>query len=272
MPTARTPWPLGLARRLHRELFYPLLAFALPSVCFACRARLGPLQRLGACGNCWADLRILEPPLCPGCGLPGARGTDLLGPARGRCAACVLDPPAADAVRAAVAYDAAARAFLLRAKLGHRAELLRPLGLQLARVLECTSYAARSTSIVPVPSHPWMNLRRGFVPALVLARVVARRLDLPIRPRVLARSVRGRTSVKRLRAPGRRAHASRAFRVRGAVAGERLLLIDDVMTTGATVEACARALKQAGAHEVRVAAWARRLIDETGAFDRPRTD
>ncbi len=79
MPTARPSRLVRLARRTHRGLVYPLLSFVLPSICFACRAPLGPLQRLGACAECWARLRILRPPLCGGCGLPPAAGTDLLG-------------------------------------------------------------------------------------------------------------------------------------------------------------------------------------------------
>jgi predicted amidophosphoribosyltransferase len=158
-----------VGRALHRHALAPALAFVLPTACFGCGAALGAVQRLGACAGCWGGLRALAPPLCPTCGLPEPASTDLLGPAGGRCSRCVLRPGALDRVRPAVAYDALARSFLLRAKLGGRSELLVPLGDQLARVLEITGFAEGCDEIVPVPSHPWVTLRRGFVPALELA-------------------------------------------------------------------------------------------------------
>ncbi len=192
--------------------------------------------------------------------MPRTGTTDLLGPAGGRCAACILTPPATDEVRAVVAYDSPARAFLLRAKLGGRRELLEPLGQQLATMLEGARVADSCTAVVPVPSHPWLNLRRGFRPALELARPTARRLALPLLPWVLCRRFGTQLATKRMgRAARRRMLVAGSFRVRRRLEGERLLLVDDVMTTGATVDGCARALKQAGAREVRVAVWARTL-------------
>jgi len=244
-------------RRLHRGIVYPVLAFVLPSVCFRCGSILGPFQLLGACPACWAALHPLGPWICRGCALPRPAQTDLLGPIRGRCAACMLDPSPADETRATVAYGAAARALLLRAKLGGRPELLQPMGHQLARMIETAGMADSCTAVVPVPSHPWINLRRGFVPAVELARPLARRLGLPLCRRVLRRRAGSPLAAKRLGARGRRALA--AVEVRRDVVGQRLLLVDDVMTTGATVHSCARALKQHGASEVRVAVWARTL-------------
>jgi predicted amidophosphoribosyltransferase len=180
----------------------------------------------------------------------------------------VLRPRALDLVRPAVVYDDLARSFLLRAKLGGRCELLRPLGDQLARVLEITGLPVGCDEIVPVPSHPWVTLRRGFVPALELARRVERGTGLPLARRRLRRRLASPRSSKRLPAHARHGQAAVAFVVRGSLPGARVLLVDDVMTTGATVEACARALKDAGATEVRAAVWARRLPDPTDAVER----
>ena len=240
-----------------------MLRFLFPSRCFACSEPLGKFQRYGACLECWGAFSKLMAPCCTGCGLPRPPGTDLLGPARGRCAACVLHPPSADFVRAAVAYDSHARLFLLRAKLGRRRELFRPLATQLAVDLELCGGHRGCTMIVPVPSHPWSKLRRGFDPALEIGRPLAGHLGLPLRPRELLRRVPGWVQFKRMSAMRRRAAARGAFRARRAdsLAGQRVLLVDDVMTTGATVEACTRALKTAGVIEVRVAVWARTLLD-----------
>jgi predicted amidophosphoribosyltransferase len=161
-------------------------------------------------------------------------------------------------------FDDLARRFLLRGKLGARPELLAPLGLQLARALEIEQFAVGCTVAVPVPSHPWATLRRGFSPATEVARPIARRLELPLRT-ALRRRVSATPATKQLTARQREAAARWAFRVRGLAAGARVLLIDDVMTTGYTLDACARALKAAGANQVRAAVWARTL---PGLFDR----
>jgi predicted amidophosphoribosyltransferase len=162
-------------------------------------------------------------------------------------------------MRAAVVYDELARAFLLRAKLGRRPELLEPLGRFLAQALRGATLPPRAL-VVPVPSHPWMNLRRGFVPARELARPVARELGLPFGPRVLGRRLYGPLAAKRLGARSRRALALGAFHVlRSQVRGRHVLLVDDVVTTGSTLDACARALRRAGALRVFAAAWARTL-------------
>jgi predicted amidophosphoribosyltransferase len=135
----------------------------------------------------------------------------------------------------------------------------------LTRKLTATGFARSCTLVTAVPSHPWVWLRRGFNPALELARPVARGLGLPLRPGVLVRRL-GRTApAKRLGATHRRRVSARAFRPRESLTGERVLLVDDVMTTGATADGCAGALLDAGAISVRLAVWARTPIGRGAA-------
>ena len=164
-----------------RRRLIDLLAWLLPTRCFACGEPLGRLQQSGACAGCWADLVLLETPFCPGCGLPVDGWRLSADPLPARCDSCERHPPAFERVRPLVTYEGLARRFLLRAKLGCYPELLGVLGRQLARLVEIEGLAAGCRVVVPVPSHPWVTLRRGFSPARELARPVARRLGLPLR-------------------------------------------------------------------------------------------
>jgi predicted amidophosphoribosyltransferase len=230
----------------------------LPTRCFACDEPLGRFQRSGACAGCWADLELLAAPFCSGCGLPAEELSATGDRQPARCPSCARRPPAIDRVRALVIYENLARRFLLRAKLGSRPEILEELGRHLARVVEIEGLAEDCQAVVPVPSHPWITLRRGFSPARELARPVARRLGLPLRGWVRRRLGTVQAS-KRLGARQRRQAAHAAFLARPGATDQGILLIDDVMTTGATLGGCARALKAVGARSVQAAVWARTL-------------
>ena len=194
--------------------------------------------------------------------MPRPAGCDLLGPARGLCASCVLSPREVERVRAAVVYDDLARSFLLRAKVGARRDLLRPIGSQMAALARADGIGKGCVAVIPAPSHPWNDLRRGFSPSATLARQVASSLGIPLLSGVLGRRFGLRPPSTRSRGRLRRDSAA-TIRLKAPLRCHPgpVLLVDDVMTTGETVEACARALKKGGADRVRALVWARTLPD-----------
>jgi ComF family protein len=247
------------ARWAEKWLVDPALRFALPTDCFCCGEPLGRRQHLGACLACWSRLAPLRPPLCPKCGVSRPKVTDLLGPAAGTCARCQLAPPAADSVRAAVVYDATARRFIHRIKFGRRRELLPALARQLACAIRAAGLERSCALVTPIPSNPLADLRRGFSTSRELSRLLSLELRAKYAGYLLSRRLLGGGAQKRLGASGRRRRAGTLFDLRGRLRGEIVLLVDDIMTTGSSIEACAGLLKTAGATEVRVGVWARTL-------------
>jgi len=258
--------PRDLAR-LARIGLGEVAVHLLPSRCFACDCRLPRVQWLGACAACWASLAMGPRIRCQHCALPLPDGATESGPALGRCPGCVIRPFPFGRAAAAVSYDARARQFLLRAKDGHRPEILGALAGQLAAAVTVARLTDGLDGIVPVPSSWLAYCRRGFSPANELAHELAGATGVPLLRGVLRRRGLWGSPVKRLGARERWSGAGGSFVHRRAVAGLRILLVDDVLTTGATASACAAALRSAGAVEVRVAVWARTPSPARG-FDR----
>lgn len=246
----------GLAGRIGTamaELGRRALDLVLPPRCLACG---GPVGRQGElCAACWAPLRFLHEPWCARCGWPLPH--DGFGPQS--CGSCMERPPPWDRGRAALVYDEASRGMILRFKHAERIEAAATFAGWMARAGR--ELLLDAELIVPVPLHRWRLLRRGYNQAGLLARALARRTAVPWAPNALRRT-RATASQQGLGAAARRANVtSAAFlvppRARPRIEGRRVVLVDDVLTTGATLGACARVLRGAGAARVDVLVLAR---------------
>ncbi|ACL56698.1 ComF family protein [Methylobacterium nodulans] len=229
-----------------------LVGLIYPPSCIACGAATGTPHAL--CPACWRGMRFIEPPYCERLGTPfavdlGVPG--LLSPA------AMADPPVFARARAAVRYDDAARRLVHRLKYEDRLDLAAALGGMMARA--GSGLLKEADVVVPVPLWRWRLWWRRFNQAALLARHAARESGVPVEPGLLARVKRTRPQVGLTRA-GRAENLQGAFRVPPAakprLQGRRVLLVDDVMTTGATANAAARALLRGGAAAVDVLTFA----------------
>jgi ComF family protein len=228
-----------------------LLAATLAPRCASCatvleRASAGPV-----CETCWSLVQPLRPPLCRTCGesLPSWRTVSV---AMAQCPRCRRRPLLVDAGRAAGSYEGALREIIHAFKYEGRRSLAVPLAARMRDAGAALLTDARCT--VPVPLHPWRRMQRGFNQASALAAA----LDLPV-VHALWRA-RPTAAQAGLTAAARQHNVRRAFTLspfltaraqQTWLAGGAVVLIDDVRTTGATLNACAAVLKAAGAREVR---------------------
>lgn len=231
----------------------------LPPQCLACRALVTEPGAL--CARCWGGLAFLAPPLCRRCGYPLEPGPG--SPAGGEaapavCAACLTSPPRYDRARAVFEYGPESRGMILAFKHRDRTEAAPAFGRWLARAGR--ELLDEADLVAPVPLHYWRLLRRRYNQAAMLTQVAAALAGRPVVVDLLRRR-RATPSQASLGAAARRRNVAGAFEVpprhRDRVQDRRILLIDDVLTTGATVSACARALRQAGAAGVDVLTLAR---------------
>lgn len=250
-----------LLRRLRHGLLrlgHAALDALLPPRCLACAT---PVLAEGTlCAACFREVRLIGPPLCLCCGIPflhAGQGEPALGGGL-ICPRCAETPPVYARARAAYLYDAGAKRLLLPFKYAGRTELALPLARQMAHAGR--ELLAEADLLLPVPLHRRRLLSRGYNQAGLLAARLSRLGGVPWAPDLLRRA-RATTALARHGAAERAALLEGAFRLApgGAarVAGRRLLLVDDVLTSGATASACAAVLMAAGAARVEVLAAAR---------------
>lgn len=233
-----------------------LLDFFLPAACLGCRDHL-PLERSGelVCGACRTRLRAPTWPRCHRCGCPLGSGTD----AGAGCLECALWGEELAGARAAVVLQPPADALVYALKYGGWCDLGRLMGTRMARQAVPPELGSGPYVVVPIPTTLQRRRERGYNQARVLARVVAEGVDRPL-VEALERRGKGPTQVG-LHPAERKANVRQAFVVRDAavprLSGARVLLVDDVLTTGSTAQAAARPLVQAGAAQVFLTTFAR---------------
>ena len=242
-----------------RDLLAAFLHLVFPTPCHVCRQPLALDHVSGLCGRCWGALERMPAEGCLRCGWPFPGPAGAGGAERPLCQRCRETRDHFRTARAALRYrdEGIARAAILLAKHGGHLSLLRHLAGLLAEDAPRRLCLADWDGLVPVPLHWTRRWQRGFNQAEVLAQAVGRRHGIPVLRRALVRM--RATPPQQGDVTARRRNVGDAFVVASParVAGRRLLLVDDVFTTGATADACARVLLRAGAADVGILTLAR---------------
>ena len=234
------------------------LNIALPTLCVACR---DPVEGEGVCADCWAKLSFIAPPFCPRLGIPFVYdpGPDMLS------MEAIANPPAYARARAAVRYDDVARKLVHALKYQDRTDLAPAMGRWMARAGR--ELLDEADVLVPVPLHWRRGWSRRYNQSGVLARVIEGETGVSVAAEALRR-IRPTEQQIGLSRTERASNVQGAFKVASdrqpVIEGRRVVLVDDVLTSGATVDACARALLRAKAAAVDVLVFAR-------VVDGPRT-
>ncbi|EIZ77503.1 phosphoribosyltransferase [Novosphingobium sp. Rr 2-17] len=238
-----------------RESLAPLLDLVYPPRCPLCGAAIG--GQTGLCTACWAELAIPGEPVCVACGRPFGDAV----PDGATCAPCLADPPRHDGIAAATLYNDASRKLVLSLKHGNRIALAPMMAALMTGKL---AMVGPNWIVVPVPLHRWRLWKRGYNQAAELGREIARRTGARLEVDALLRR-KATPSLGGLGKLARKRALSGAITARPnrlpVLKGAKVLLVDDVLTSGATSAACVSVLKRAGAEKVVIACFAR-VLDE----------
>jgi ComF family protein len=240
---------------------HPLIATTLdilfPPRCPSCRESV--FEQGTLCPACWKEVHFIAEPCCARCGHP----FELQLSPDALCGVCLAEEPPYTMARSALRYNEASSKEVAGFKFHDRTGLAPMFGLWMARA--GAPFLAQAEVIIPVPLHPWRLLRRRYNQAALLAYALSRHAKLPVLPDGLVRrkNTKPQTGLTR---------AQRLENVQGAFAvnakrksfleGKKVVLVDDVMTTGATLHACSKALKKAGTSEVYVLTVARTVVGD----------
>jgi ComF family protein len=237
--------PVGVDRIIRAGVQH-VLDFALPPRCAGCGAIVDEVHSF--CPPCWTQVHFLGESGCATCGMPlEATDAEL-------CGGCIAQPPRIQRTRSAVAYDDLSRSIALRLKYGRKVALARTMARYMAPLIR----ESEEPILVPVPLHRTRLWQRGFNQAALVANELAKATGYRSDPHLLRRLKRT-PALKGMSLTQRRKVVAGAFKVNPAaeLAGHTVVLIDDVLTTGSTANACAKALQQAGAGRVELVSWAR---------------
>ena len=242
---------IAVLRGAWRQTAKFALDIALPTLCVACRE---PVDGEGVCAECWARLSFIEPPYCPRLGIPFVYdpGPELLS------MEAIANPPAYRRARAAVRYDDVARTLVHALKYHDRTDLAPTMARWMARAGR--EVLGEADVLVPVPLHWRRGWTRRYNQSGSLARAIGRQSGVKVAAEALRR-VRATEQQIGLSRAQRASNVQGAFKVApdrmADIQGRRVVLIDDVLTSGATSDACARALLRAKAAQVDVLVFAR---------------
>lgn len=229
----------------YKKIFNTILDFLFPPECPICQNPVS--DPLSICPECFKKIKFITPPLCEICGRPFE--FEVYG--KTVCGKCLQKKPVYDKARSAFLYDSFSKQLILPFKYSDRTDLAPLLGQFLIRA--GAELLDQSDLIVPVPLNRWRLMKRKYNQAGILGKIISKKTGIPFSPFVLKR-LRATKSQERLREKDRIKNVRNAFIIKNnkLIKNKKILLIDDVLTTGATVNECAKILKRNGAKSVYV--------------------